>query len=184
CEAGKKDEQIAWGMHCLCNALRFLHEDCRVSHSNMCTDAVFVTASGDWKLGALDLLGPIDGSDPFLQLHDDVQPRGFRSPERMQRDWRGLGTDPIHCMDIWALGTLLEEVYPEGLPDSLQKYVTRMHAAAKKRPTAAQYLRCAFLKRPVVSGLEFLDAMAVKTAAEKAAFIEELRLDIYAKQVL
>lgn len=35
--------KVAWGMHCLCSALKFLHEDCKLYHNNISTDTVFVT---------------------------------------------------------------------------------------------------------------------------------------------
>ncbi|CAN0479959.1 unnamed protein product [Hapterophycus canaliculatus] len=35
--------KVAWGMHCLCSALKFLHEDCKLYHNNISTDSVFVT---------------------------------------------------------------------------------------------------------------------------------------------
>ncbi|CAN0460963.1 unnamed protein product, partial [Ectocarpus sp. 8 AP-2014] len=46
-------------MHCLCSALKFLHEDCKFYHNNISTDTVFVTSGGDWKLGGMDLLSPL-----------------------------------------------------------------------------------------------------------------------------
>lgn len=36
-------KKVAWGMHCLCSALKFLHEDCKLYHNNISTDSVFVT---------------------------------------------------------------------------------------------------------------------------------------------
>ncbi|CAN0170105.1 unnamed protein product, partial [Discosporangium mesarthrocarpum] len=56
-------EQVAWGLRCLCRALKFLHEDCKVAHCNLSLDSIFVTSGGDWKLGGLDLVSPLDGSD-------------------------------------------------------------------------------------------------------------------------
>lgn len=38
--------KVAWGMHCLCSALKFLHEDCKFYHNNISTDTVFVTRFG------------------------------------------------------------------------------------------------------------------------------------------
>lgn len=65
---------------------------------------------------------------------------------------------PIHCMDIFALGRLLERVYPEGTPAALDKYVGKMLLAdPAKRPTASQYLRCAFLRRRSVKDLAALE---------------------------
>lgn len=72
-EPGRKDDQMAWGMHCMCAALQFLHESCKQSHNNVCMDTIFVTRGGDWKLGGMDLLSALDGSDPFLMVHQGIQ---------------------------------------------------------------------------------------------------------------
>lgn len=65
---------------------------------------------------------------------------------------------PIHCMDVYAMGRLLERVYPEGTPAALDKYVGKMLLPDPlKRPTPSQYLRCAFLRRQCVKDLSALE---------------------------
>eukprot|EP00953_Heterococcus_sp_UTEX-ZZ885_P015172 8544-Heterococcus_DN1.PRE.1 len=53
-EPEHKDDQIAWGMHCICSALKFLHESCKQSHNSISLNSIFVTRGGDWKLGGMD----------------------------------------------------------------------------------------------------------------------------------
>lgn len=63
-EESTRDDEITWGLYCLFNALKFLHEDCKVSHSNIGAHSIFVTNGGDWKIGGMALLG--DSTD---QVH-------------------------------------------------------------------------------------------------------------------
>jgi SCY1-like protein 1 len=51
----QKRAAIVWGLRCVGEAISFINNDCGLVHGALCMDAVFVTASGDWKLGALDL---------------------------------------------------------------------------------------------------------------------------------
>ena len=70
---------------------------------------------------------------------------------------------PIHAMDIFAVGRLLHRVYSEGLPAALDKYVAKMLMPDPvKRPTASQYLRCAFLRRQSVKDLSALEVRELR----------------------
>ncbi|CAM9471877.1 unnamed protein product [Chrysoparadoxa australica] len=166
-----KDAQVAWGLHCVLSALKFLHVDCKVSHNNLSMDTIFVAPGGDWKLGGLDLLGPLDGSDYSIMSMSSIQPAQFQSPERRAGNWSLVNSSPTQAQDIWALGKVLEAVYSQGIPPALVKYIERMvHEIPKKRPTANSYLTCAYLKQPCVKSMEFFESYHVKTAAEKEAF--------------
>eukprot|EP00752_Nemacystus_decipiens_P008452 g7555.t1 len=193
CEEGKKDEQVAWGMYCLCSALKFLHEDCKLYHNNVSTDSVFVTSGGDWKLGGMDLLSPLGGTDYSIAERRGLQPRHFQSAERNNHDWwrysptmDGGGIHmPIHCMDVFAMGKLLERVYPEGIPVALDKYVSKMLLPEPtKRPTASQYLRCAFLRKQTVKDLAALELFSMKSAEEKAELLQRFTTKSHSRQAL
>ncbi|CAN0316212.1 unnamed protein product [Ascophyllum nodosum] len=193
CEPRKKDDQVAWGMHCLCCALKFLHEDCKLYHNNISTDTVFVNSGGDWKLGGMDLLSPLGGKDYSIAQRRGLQPRAFQSAERNNDDWwrytpsvDGAGVQmPIHCMDVFAMGRLLERVYPEGTPAALDKYVGKMLLPDPlKRPTASQYLRCAFLRRQSVKDLSALELFSVKTPEEKLELLRRFTPATHSKQAL
>ena len=47
------------------DALTFLHTSCRYVHRNVCPHSIFVTRSGNWKLGGLEFIGK------FLQKNMD-----------------------------------------------------------------------------------------------------------------
>jgi SCY1-like protein 1 len=112
-----------------------------------------------------------------LELHllcdYTLQSRDFQSPERQQRQYNDIATQPIHCQDIWAMGRVLQLAYTEGLPESLTKYVDKMMTAvAARRPTPAQYLRCAFLKRPAVQHLTVMESWSVTSLEDKSTFLK------------
>ncbi|KAF7234405.1 hypothetical protein EG68_11886 [Paragonimus skrjabini miyazakii] len=57
----------SWGIHQISRALAFLNDDAKISHNATRLDAVFVTSSGEWKLGALDFAGPVDSPPPAIR---------------------------------------------------------------------------------------------------------------------
>ena len=76
-------------------------------------------------------------------IYTPTQPYEFQSPERQQRNFKEIANQPIHCQDVYAVGRVLQLAYPEGLPDSLTKYVDKMLLlTAAKRPTPAQVSIC------------------------------------------
>ncbi|CAN0088362.1 unnamed protein product, partial [Hapterophycus canaliculatus] len=90
---------------------------------------------------------------------------------------------PIHCMDVFAMGRLLERVYPEGTPAALDKYVSKMLLPEPtKRPTASQYLRCAFLRKQTVKELSGLELFSVKTAEGKAELLQRFTSKDHSRQ--
>ena len=176
---GELEDTVAWGMHCLLSALKFLHEDCRSAHNNACLDTIFVSGvTGDWKLGGLDMLGRARDVEMFASM----VPRTFMAPESDDGS-----ANTTHVRDIWSLGKVLEAIYEcagKTVPGSLQKYVSRMFSVpSTKRPTAAQFLRCAFLSRPLVKDLKFLEVMTMKEPMEKKVFFETFDGSRYPKEV-
>lgn len=58
-------------------ALSFLNNDCNLRHNNVSCWAVFVNKCGEWKLGGLEYVSPIDGNPmppikvpPVLEVYD------------------------------------------------------------------------------------------------------------------
>ena len=51
------------GIYNIIEALGFLHTQAKLAHGMICPDAVFVTPSGDFKLGGFDLITPLGISD-------------------------------------------------------------------------------------------------------------------------
>lgn len=76
-EAAQKDLYLAWGIFQITRALSFLNNDGNLRHNNVSCWSVFVNACGEWKLGGLEYVSPIDGNPvpplkvpPVLELYD------------------------------------------------------------------------------------------------------------------
>ena len=85
---------LAWGLRCICSALHFLTNDCKLLHGLVCQDSIFVTEGGDWKLGRLDLVASMNknGPDTVFTYNNELLPQQYRSPERLQRNWTAIAT--------------------------------------------------------------------------------------------
>ncbi|KAF5403977.1 N terminal kinase protein like [Paragonimus heterotremus] len=112
----------SWGIHQISRALAFLNDDAKISHNATRLDAVFVTSSGEWKLGALDFAGPVDSPPPAIRATASFvhmnQTGGapliqiialFRA-----RLWTSI--DPYlppdnRLVDSWGLGCLIWEIF-------------------------------------------------------------------------
>lgn len=40
--------------------LSFLHNDCKLKHNNVNISSIFVNPAGEWKLGGVDYITPVD----------------------------------------------------------------------------------------------------------------------------
>ncbi|KAG2445744.1 hypothetical protein HXX76_000350 [Chlamydomonas incerta] len=102
-EAGQpfSEEQVWTQFQQVCNALRHMHER-RMMHRDLKPSNIFVTASGDLKLGDLGLSRYF--SSRTLQANTTVGTPYYMSPEVV----RGQPYD--FSSDIWSLGCLLYEL--------------------------------------------------------------------------
>lgn len=75
-----------WGFRCVLLALGFIHNTCGLLHGNLGLHAIFVSPSGDWKLGSMELavnLTLADDTEHFLK-HQHLLGKPYSSPERSQ----------------------------------------------------------------------------------------------------
>ena len=182
---------ISWGVYNIVEALTFLHTQARLAHGMLCPEAVFVTPSGDFKLGGFDLITPIGSDGPpsqtgptphFRQYEGSVCPAEFRSPERVSGRYDLLQTgSPIHAMDCYSLAVFIEYVYTHpnsgtpGVPTPLKKAVLRMkNDSPKLRPRLAPLLKCPVFDNPYVKAELFLDEVMSKPVEEKIMFLQSL----------
>ncbi|KAJ1475717.1 hypothetical protein T484DRAFT_1827415 [Baffinella frigidus] len=92
----------SWGLCCVARALKFLNDDCKLVHGNLCRSSVVVSDSGDWKLGGFELVA--DGSDPSSLLRRCAHLRAARvmPPEVAKGQWQYLA-DANHSLDTWRI---------------------------------------------------------------------------------
>ena len=80
---------LAWGLRCICGALDFLNNDCKLIHGFVCSESIFVTPGGDWKLGRLDLVPSMKrhGPDTIFTYNTNCYHRNTAPPNA----WRAAG---------------------------------------------------------------------------------------------
>lgn len=182
-----REEQVAWGLRCISAALDFLTGSPRhMTHGMVCSQNIFVTKAGDWKLGGLDLLCEWreGGKDIFhFQLHEALLPAQYRAPERRSNDMRAMLKGLPGALDIWALGILIGEVVeqsqgkpPSGALASIQRRL--LSGDSSDRPSAGQILRHSYFSprgtKDLIRVLDFLENFSLKEDGEKMDFFNSL----------
>lgn len=182
-----------WGLNSVLKALSFLHDNAGLVHGGVTPEAVFVTHSGDWKLGMFDFVTPVAQIGDHCHLarvvsQDRLIPERYLPPELTgSRPQWGHLTNVVHCADMYSLGATIYSVYncPHGGSfegaDDLQD-PGRVNAELRPgyqrlvahdpvgRPTAARFLAAKMFRGPVMQALSFVDEFSLKSAEEKALF--------------
>lgn len=193
-DSGNFNLLSSWGIHQVAKALVFLNEDGKLAHNAVRMDAVFVSSAGEWKLGGLDFVGPINEPPPAYR-----STAGFVRPNE---------TDPYYppdgqLVDSWGLGCLIWELFNPNVPLRERNQLTNANSAKRipkalisdyrrlvntivvrgspKRCTVSRFLnstrdskRNGFLANDYVDTLLFLEEIQLKSAEEKNKFFIKL----------
>jgi hypothetical protein len=202
---GDSEEQfvagMAWGLHCLTSALGFINESAKLIHGNLHTGSIFVTENGDWKLGGFELLGAPEGGSPsaLFQQNEGIVPAHVKSPEWQRKDWAACGKT-THAVDVWALGTVVYEVFngtaggitaaalksAKGIPADFKAAFSKVVAEdPARRPAPTKIGKVKFVSdAPLVQDLQFFEEAQIKSPFERHQFFNSLptRLDQYPRK--
>ncbi|KAG4078021.1 hypothetical protein HA402_002072 [Bradysia odoriphaga] len=196
----QKDLYLAWGIFQVTRGLSFLNNDGNLRHNNVSSWSVYVNTCGEWKLGGLEYVSPIDGNPmppvkvpPSLEVYDP--------PEK--NDPSKLKSITKCSTDMWGLGCLVWESYNgplksstnlqniKNIPKSLAPlYCELVGANPSSRPNPADIItKCrkpdGFFKNDLVDTLLFLEEIQIKDKAEKLRFFNSItaQLDNFPKSV-
>lgn len=167
-----------------------------MTHGNLIPASLFVTRGGDWKLGGFDLLHVHgDSSSSGLRsLRPSLVPAQLRSPETAGRQMsssveRELERAPAWCLDSWALGCLLFEMFngpidkpqqltsPGRIPAALLKDYKRLLATStQQRLNPQQFLESPFFDNEIVKVIPCSLCVVVLTQLGWLAFCAECQL--------
>lgn len=188
-DVAQKELYLAWGIFQITRALSFLNNDGNLRHSNVSCWSVYVNKCGEWKLGGLEYVSPIDGNPmppikvpPVLEVYD---PPEKNDPGKMKCITK--------CStDMWGLGCLVWETYNgplknrsslkdiNNIPKSVAPlYCELVGANPASRPNPADIItRCrkpeGFFKNDLVDTLLFLEEIQIKDKAEKLRFFNSM----------
>ncbi|KAH9993510.1 armadillo-type protein [Russula compacta] len=102
-----KDRQdwLLWGLHRITNALSFINSSCNAAHGTVRVSSIFLSASGEWKLGGFELFSdPAEPNAILITYAGDLNIH--RMPENEKGGWAALKDGPIAAIDAYALALL------------------------------------------------------------------------------
>eukprot|EP01117_Protostelium_nocturnum_P013793 TRINITY_DN5190_c0_g1_i1.p1 TRINITY_DN5190_c0_g1~~TRINITY_DN5190_c0_g1_i1.p1 ORF type:complete len:456 (-),score=133.35 TRINITY_DN5190_c0_g1_i1:52-1281(-) len=181
---------IVWGLYQIANALSFINNEGKMIHGNLRMENIFVTKSGDWKLGGFDLTSLSNDSTAILRNggHNSVMPALNKSPEYQKNDFSHVDGSVNFSIDSWSLAVLIYELYNGKLKqmedlkkigkipkELLPQYQQMLSSNPSKRPNPQNVLKeSQYFQNPFVQTCLFLEQIALKDQAEKEAFIRKL----------
>lgn len=187
-DSGKKldKDAIVWGLFTVARALGFMHQSGLI-HARVNATTIFVTPSGDWRLGGLEAVTK-HASAANLARFVPLQEDSYRSPEYAQNNWSEVGAAAAHAVDSWALGCLMYEAHagsltaPEQLRNTqllpkpiLSAYQKLLSAVPATRAPAGEVPNHPFFKNSKFVELNmFVENLALKGQLEREAFLGKL----------
>eukprot|EP01088_Endostelium_zonatum_P015529 TRINITY_DN385_c0_g1_i2.p1 TRINITY_DN385_c0_g1~~TRINITY_DN385_c0_g1_i2.p1 ORF type:complete len:291 (-),score=62.41 TRINITY_DN385_c0_g1_i2:89-961(-) len=129
-ESGKHPDYYIWGIFQILQALSFLNLEHKLVHANISPSSIFVSDSGDWKLGSFDFLSEISppstpsspsSSNPELlslikKHHESSIPSHLKPLELLQSNYPLILKSPSYSIDIFQLSLLIYFVFNSKFP--------------------------------------------------------------------
>ena len=176
---------ICWGLYQIVVTLKFIHVDCNIAHRNLYTSSVFVSKSGDWKVGGVAWC---DGESTLLSPSRTNQYLSKYDPPEVLR---GVNTS-FSAGDVWFLGVLIWEVFNGSLQSAqnlrdtskipqklIQVYRKCVSANFKSRPSIDAIFNelskpGGYFDNHFISANLFLNELSIKQSAEKQHFFSQI----------
>ncbi|PFH52048.1 hypothetical protein AMATHDRAFT_141131 [Amanita thiersii Skay4041] len=111
--AQEREDWLLWGLHRISVALAFLNDTCASTHGRICINAIFITPSGEWKLGGFELLSSPRDDTSVLYTTGGLFPGSSAQapPEVKKQGWASIKNNDPAAADGYALGILLQVVF-------------------------------------------------------------------------
>uniref|UniRef100_A0A0W0FWE6 Protein kinase domain-containing protein n=1 Tax=Moniliophthora roreri TaxID=221103 RepID=A0A0W0FWE6_MONRR len=109
----EKEEWLLWGLHRIFVAVAFLNESCSSTHGAVRIKSIFLSPSGEWKLGGFELLSNPKDDMAVLYTMGNLLPGSdsWSSPEVKKNGWSSLKQGDLPAPDSYALGLLLNAAF-------------------------------------------------------------------------
>lgn len=109
----EREDWLIWGLHRISVALAFLNDSASSTHGNVRPNAVFITPSGEWKLGGFEVLSNPKDDLSVIYTMGGLMPDAMACapPEVKKEGWSTLKDVPVSAADGYALGLLLHAVF-------------------------------------------------------------------------
>ncbi|KAF9528532.1 ARM repeat-containing protein [Crepidotus variabilis] len=116
--AQEKEDWLIWGLQRISVALTFINEQCLSTHGKICVNSIFISPSGEWKLGGFEVFSNPRDENAVLYNLGGLLPGSstYSPPEVKKTGWSALKEADVSAADSYALGLLLHAVFNPSHP--------------------------------------------------------------------
>ncbi|KAG0351329.1 hypothetical protein BGZ54_003318 [Gamsiella multidivaricata] len=189
---------IRWGLYKVANVLKFLNSDASFIHGNIRTSSIFITKSGEWKVGGFEALSSLKEEQPAILTFAGLIPDSNRyaPPEVRKKSWNVVKECELWSTDTWHYACLIYEVFngtfssPDQLtspgkipPEMASFYKNLLRPDPKARPSVGDFLdkglqAKGFFQTDLIQVVLFLENFSVKEPLQRDTFLRKLDLQI------
>lgn len=189
---------IRWGLFKVATVLKFLTVDASFIHGNIRTSSIFITKSGEWKVGGFEALSSLKEDQPAILTFAGLIPESNRyaPPEVRQKSWNVVKDFELWSTDTWHYACLIYEVYngtftnseqlvlPGKIPAEMAPfYKNLLRPDPKTRPSVGDFLdkgmqAKGFFQNDLIQIVNFLENFSVKEPLQRDTFLRKLDLQI------
>ncbi|KAI0043803.1 ARM repeat-containing protein [Auriscalpium vulgare] len=111
--AQEKQDWLLWGLHRISTALAFVNDPCNSTHGSIRAGSIFLSTSGEWKLGGFELLSSPTDEAAVLYTFGGLMPDAnhIAPPEVRKGGWTALKEGPPAAADAYALAILIHTLF-------------------------------------------------------------------------
>lgn len=177
---------VRLGLYKISSTIKFLAEDCKMIHGTISIHSVYVTRSGEWKLGGFETLQPIQ-EESFLKTHRHILPLDV--PLAPELDYEN--NTPTSAVDFWLLGCLIFSIFNGSIKNRMElesgnrnqipivlfrHYKGLVASNPASRLDVARFLKFTtaskgYFDDDFIATSLFLEQLALKDKAEKENFL-------------
>lgn len=114
----EREDWLLWGLNRISIALTFINDSCTSTHGNINAGAVFISPSGEWKLGGFEVFSNPKDDAAVLYTMGGLLPgiNSISPPEVKKGGWPALKSHDVAAADSYALGLLLHSIFNPNHP--------------------------------------------------------------------
>ncbi|EGN99569.1 hypothetical protein SERLA73DRAFT_53136 [Serpula lacrymans var. lacrymans S7.3] len=182
--AEEREDWLLWGLHRISVALAFVNESCSSTHGNVRTNSIFISPSGEWKLGGFEVLSSPKDDMAVIYTMGGLLPdaMSYAPPEVKKSGWHNLKEQDVAPADAYSLGLLLHSVFNPTHPPPATAQPPHPPPQPSTRGAIPVALFPSFKKllnpnpKARMSPKLFLDIGMAETAGEGSGFFSNNRL--------
>ncbi|KAL9081708.1 MAG: hypothetical protein Q9159_007106 [Coniocarpon cinnabarinum] len=174
--------------------IKFINEEASSVHGSLRVASIFLSESGEWKVGGFDILSSVKDEDAAIFTYSSLVPNlgQLMPPEVSRGSWDVIKSIPVHAIDSFDYGLLVAECFngtfipadqaaqASNIPTSMtQTYRRLFHANPKARLSTSNFLdqgrrSGGFFQTPLINLTEGVDKLGLMSDGERDDFFSEL----------